>query len=90
MARGRGRMRVIDPGVLAHMMEYPARGPRWSVREMAEVTGCSSSLIGYLRTGDRSAVNEELAHRIAGAVGCHVSSLFMPALSSSVDNRGVA
>ena len=79
-------MTVIDPVVLAHMMEYPARGSRWPVREMAEVMGCSSSLIGYLRTGDRRHVDEELAHRIAEAVGCHVSSLFVSAVSTSVDN----
>ena len=81
---------MIDPAVLAHMMEYPARGARWPVRELADVIGCSSSLIGYLRTGDRRHVNEELGHRIAEAVGCHVGSLFVPAASASVDNRGAA
>jgi len=72
------------------MMEHPARGARWPVRELAEVMGCSSSLIGYLRTGDRQHVDQELAHRIAEAVGCHVSSLFVPTVSASVDNRGAA
>lgn len=88
MQRG-SRLTVINPDVLAHMMEHPARGRRWSVREMAQVTGCSSALIGFLRTGDRRHVDEELAHQIAAAVGCQTHSLFMPALSATVDNKPV-
>ena len=86
MAKG-NRWSVIDPAVLAHMMEYPARGQRWTVRELAQVTGCSAAMAGHLRTGARRRVDEELAARIAEAVGCHVSSLFVPAVSASVDNR---
>ena len=89
MAKG-NRWTVIDPTVLAHMMEHPARGRRWTVRELAQVTGCSAALISHLRTQPRHRIKEELAHRIAEAVGCHVGSLFVPAVSASVDNKSAA
>jgi transcriptional regulator with XRE-family HTH domain len=80
------RLTVINPVVLAHMLDHPARGSRWTVRELATVTGRSHSLIGHIRSGERRQVDPELARQIAEAVGCHVANLFMLGVSTFVDN----
>ena len=84
------RLTVIDPAVIAHMFEHPARGRRWSVREVAAVTGRSPALIGHIRSGQRRQVDAELARQLAEIVGCHIASLFTLGLSTSIDNKGVA
>ena len=79
------RLAVIDPYVIAHVMEHPARGNRWSVREFAAVVGCSPALIGQLRNKPRHHISADLATRIAEAVGVETAVLFAPALSTDSD-----
>ena len=81
---------VIDPYVIAHVMENPARGRRFTVRELAQVIGVDRSLLGHLRSGGRRRVKSDVARRIAEAVGCEVAVLFAPQPSTESDNRAVA
>lgn len=80
------RLTVINPDVLAHMLDHPARGHRWTVREIATLTGRSPALIGHIRSGKRRQVDPEVARGIAAAVGCHVANLFTLGVSTIVDN----
>jgi DNA-binding Xre family transcriptional regulator len=82
------RVTVIAPAFLAHVIDNPARGRAWSVRELAAVVGTSASMIGHLRTGERTTVQLDLAWRIADAVGCHPANLFAGSvLTDSVDSQ---
>ena len=83
------RLTVIDPAVIAHVFEHPARGKRWSLSELAMTLDVSKATLGHIRSGERRQVDAELAHRIAEAVGCHVAVLFMTGVSTNLDNRQV-
>lgn len=80
------RLTVIDPAVIAHVLEYPARGRRWPLSELATTLAVSKATLGHIRSGERRQVDADLAHRIAEAVGCHVAVLFMTGLSTNLDN----
>ncbi len=79
------RMQVVDTELLRRIMEHPARGTRWSVREIAGVIGCSVGTISHMRTGERKTVPTELARRFAEAVGVETRVLFVPAMSTKSD-----
>lgn len=85
------RATVIDPQALTYLMANPARGRKWSVREMAPVLGISPALLGHLCTGERTTVAPDVAQRIADAVGCHPRNLFVGLVSpDSVDSGSAA
>lgn len=85
------RLRIIDPAAIVHVMENPARGYRYTTRELAEKLGCSIGTLSHMRTGSRLSVPAELAQRFAEAVGCETSVLFRPAMSTdSVSKAGAA
>jgi transcriptional regulator with XRE-family HTH domain len=79
------RSAVIDPSVIVHVMEHPARGKRWSVRELAPKLGCSVGTLSHMRTGARATIPAELAERFAEAVGVETAVLFVPASSVESD-----
>lgn len=80
------RLVVIDRQVLAHVLDHPARGVAWSLRELAGTLGCSHATIGHLLTGRTDSIRPELARRLAEAVGVEVPVLFAPRASTdSVD-----
>lgn len=83
-------MRVIDRYVIAHVLDHPARGRPWSLRDLASRLGCSHSTLGHLKSGERTTVDAELATRFAQAVGCQTAVLFMPVLSSESDDEAAA
>lgn len=78
-------MRVIDPAMIRHAMEHPARGFRWSVRELAPILGCSLGTLSHMRTGARASIPTELADRFAEAVGCETALLFTPVMAAESD-----
>lgn len=45
-------------------------------RSLAHRAGCSHQMIGHLRTGDKRACRQDLAHRIACALNVGVEDLF--------------
>lgn len=79
------RSQVINPDVIVHCMEHPARGNPWTVRELAPVLGCSIGTLSHMRTGSRLSIPTELAERFAEAVGVETRVLFVPALSADSD-----
>lgn len=84
------RSAIIDPDAIRHVMEHPARGRRWTVRELAPVIGCSLGTLGHMRTGARATIPSELAERFAEAVGVEPAVLFVPVLSRESDDRATA
>lgn len=80
------RLTVINPAVIAHVFDHPARGRRWPLRELATVVGTSPALLGHLRSGERRMVDAEVARRIADAVGVHIAVLFMTGVASKSDD----
>lgn len=80
------RMRIIDRAVLAHVLDHPARGRAWSLRELAAILGCSHATLGHLKSGERDTVSTALAQRLSDAVGCHVRVLFLPAVSTESED----
>ena len=79
-------VKVIDPYVITHVIEHPARGRRWSLRELADVIGCGHAFLGHLKSGVRDTVSIDLARRLAEAVGCEVSVLFTLAPSTKSED----
>lgn len=78
------RLTVIDPTVIAHVLDYPARGRPWPLRELASALGVSPSTLGHIRSGERRQVDAALAQRIADAVGVHIAVLFMTGESTDI------
>lgn len=78
-------MRVIDPAVIAHAMDHPARGKPWSTRELAAALGCSHATLAYLRKGERKTVSAKIATKFSEAVGCETAFLFVPSVSTGTD-----
>ncbi len=82
------RLTVINPSVIAHVLDHPARGRKWPLRDLAPLLGISPAELGHIRSGHRKTVDVDLAHRIAEAVGVHVAVLFMTGESTeSVDTQ---
>ena len=71
------RLTVHDPAVLRHVIEHPARGRRFTVRELATKLGENRGVIARLRTGSATTVDAELGRRLAVAVGVHPNVLFV-------------
>lgn len=82
LARAKLRSREI----LKWVMQYPARGRPYTIREAAEEAGLRHhSALGHLLTGERQQVAVDDAHRIAEVAGCGVQTLFELATSTSRD-----
>lgn len=79
------RLAVIDPSMIRHVMDHPARGTRWTVRELAPILGCSIGTLSHMRTGGRATVPAELADRFAEAVGVETAVLFVAEVSRYSD-----
>lgn len=76
------RYTLKDRKILIWAMKNPGRGAPFSVRELAETAGLTHhSLVGHLRTGERTDCDEDVARRIAEAVGMSLLNLFAPSLS---------
>lgn len=80
------RSAIIDPAVIVHVMEHPARGTAWSVRELAPKLGCSIGTLSHMRTGARRTIPTELAERFSEAVGVETRVLFAPDVSTDSDD----
>lgn len=78
-------MRVIDPAMIAHVMQHPARQIPWSIRELAPKLGCSTGTLSHMRTGARATIPASLAEAFAEAVGVETAVLFAPAVSGDSD-----
>jgi hypothetical protein len=70
-------------------MDSPGRGVPFSVRTLAEVSGCTTGLIERLLTGRQKTAPIDDAHSIAEAVGVAVLVLFVPSPSPSMDDPSI-
>lgn len=73
------RVRVTDPHLVRLLMDHPARGCPWTVRELAPVLGCSTGTLSHMCTGARATVPAAVAERFAMAVGVETAVAFTPA-----------
>lgn len=78
---------MIDPYVIRHCMEHPARVEPFTVRGLAEHIGRSPAMIGHLRSGERASLSLDDAIAVANAFGVHPNVLFTPPLSTNPDDR---
>jgi transcriptional regulator with XRE-family HTH domain len=83
-------MSILSPQTIRHVMDHPARGTPWRVRELAAVIGCSVGTISHIRNGQRASIPTELADRFAEAVGVETAVLFAPSVSAQSDTTGDA
>ena len=77
---------LISATAFAEYMRYRA----FTVRSLAARVGCSHSLIGHLRSGERKSCKPELARQIEKALDAPRGSLFVPRLSRVQRERGRA
>lgn len=80
-------MRIIDPAMIRHVMQHPARRIPWTIRELAPKLGCSIGTISHMRKGRRATIPAVLAERFAEAVGVETEVLFTPVVSGESDTR---
>jgi len=83
------RYRVRDQEHLRDCVEKSQRIVKHSVRSIAAEVGTNRSQIGFLLTGDRPVVDEEVARGIARVLNRTVGDLFLPELSQSRDRNEV-
>lgn len=65
---------IVNRDILVAQMDFASH----TCRSLAFRVGCSHSTIGHYRTGRRKNCDPVLAKKIAKALGCPVSSLFLP------------
>lgn len=83
--------RLRDTDLLANLMAHPkgtAQG--LSVRQLAERTSYSRSMIGALRAGIRSHCSREVAIAISQELGVHPHVLFVPPITGLGDSLSPA
>jgi transcriptional regulator with XRE-family HTH domain len=72
------RYTLKDPDKFRWVMENPGRGAPYSVRTLAEASGCGPGLIQKLANGKQPTADVLDAHAIAEALGVAVLVLFAP------------
>lgn len=79
------RYRVRDRSTLRERMARSQRVVPHSVRSLAALVGVSHGTVGHLLTGEQASVTEDLARRLAAALGVHLEDLFERDASTSID-----
>lgn len=77
------RYRVRDIKTLRERMRQPLRTVPHSVRSLAEQAGANRSTIGFMLTGKRPSVDEDVAKGVSEALGVPLAELFTPEDSPS-------
>lgn len=79
------RYELRDRTKLRWVMDHPGRGVPYSVRTLAEASGCSSGLIERLLTGRQKTADMSDAHSLTETLGLAVLILFAPPASHCWD-----
>lgn len=80
------RYQVRDLDALRRLIEQePVRLVPHTERSLADQVGVSKSVIGYLKHGKRGTFPEDVAKRLAEEYGKPLDELFVPAVSTSMD-----
>lgn len=79
------RYALRDRSILKWVMEHPGTGAPFSVRTLAQASGCGKGVIEGLLTGHQRTASVDDAHNISEAVGTAVLVLFAPPASPDRD-----
>jgi transcriptional regulator with XRE-family HTH domain len=79
------RYRVRDKEKLRERMAASQRVVPHSVRSLATLVGVSRGTVGHLLTGEQERLSDDLAQRIAVALGVPVDDLFVPVVTTNSD-----
>jgi transcriptional regulator with XRE-family HTH domain len=82
------RYQVRDLDELRKLLKTPVRLVPHTERSLADEVGVSKTLIGYLKSGERETVAEDVATRVANAYGRNIEDLFVPVPSTCMDGDG--
>jgi transcriptional regulator with XRE-family HTH domain len=72
------RYEVRNFQLLRDCMALPLRAVPYTVRTLADEVGANRSTVGYLLTGERKTVDEDVAKNIAEVFGVKIDDLFAP------------
>ena len=79
------RYRARDIEQLRQLKDTPCREVPHTVRSLAEKLNAPHSIVGFLLTGERPVVDEQLARGFAEEYGRALEDLFLPESSSAQD-----
>lgn len=82
------RYRARDVEQLRRLKGTPRREVPHTVRSLAEKLQTHHSIVGFLLTGERPVVDEQVAKRFAEEYGLSLDDLFLPESSSIQDEDG--
>jgi hypothetical protein len=83
------RYALRDRDTLRWIMDHPGRGVPYSVRTLAEASGCSAGLVERLLTGRQKTASMGDAHSLTEALGVAVLVLFAPSASPRWDDSSM-
>lgn len=75
------RYTLRDPEKFRWVMQHPGRGAPYSVRTLAEASGCKPGLVQKLANGKQPSADVDDAHSLVEALGVAVLVLFAPPLT---------
>lgn len=79
------RYRARDTERLRQLKDTPCREVPHTVRSLAEKLQTSHSVVGFLLTGERPVVDEQVAKGFAEEYGLPLEDLFLPETSLAQD-----
>jgi hypothetical protein len=72
------RYTLKDPEMFRRVMASPGTGKPYTVRSLAEASGCGPGLIQKLASGKQDTADMHDAHAISESLGVAILVLFMP------------
>lgn len=79
------RYAIRDRSIFRWIMEHPGTGAPYSVRTLAQASGCGKGVIEGLLSGHQKTASMDDAHSISEAVGTALLVLFAPSPSLDRD-----
>lgn len=79
------RYALRDRSIFRWVMEHPGTGAPYSVRSLAQASGCGKGVIEGLLSGHQRTASMDDAHAISEAVGTALLVLFAPPASLNQD-----
>ncbi|NED75301.1 helix-turn-helix transcriptional regulator [Streptomyces sp. SID9944] len=67
------------------IMENPGRGKPYSIRTLAEASGCGRNVVAKLANGTQDSADAQDAHSLVDALGVALLVLFAPNPSPELD-----
>lgn len=80
------RYALRDRSILKWVMQHPGTGAPFSIRSLAQASGCGKGVIEGLLSGHQRTASKDDAHSIVEAVGVALLVLFAPSPSPERDD----